>query len=242
MILKIRGKMRNYILSMLILSLLMTSCQKETQKTGPILKTYYLGIIHNYLDAPELSAEATKALQEDHLSNIERLYEAGLMPLAGLFADKNEFDWAGLFFYDVPTKDSANKLAETDPACKSGHLYVVNYPLECEGEIKFKEPVAMTFYTSVFVYSDESKTIDFTYDEFLGMLLEPVEKDSSSARIALKGDFIEFNKENLTALYILEGISIDEVLAVVDNLPATSRKRWPTKVIQWYGPMGLRLE
>lgn len=234
--------MHKLIIVFISILLLVIACQKEDPDLIPTSHTYYFGLIHNYLDAPQLSAEETKTLQEAHLGNIDRLYKLGLLPLAGPFADKNEADWAGVFFYDVPTKDSANKLAQTDPACEAKQLYVVNYPLECEGEIRYNEPVEMTFYTSVFIYSDDSKPIDFTYDEFLGMLIKPINIQGDSIRVALQGSFVELNKENLRDLYILEGISVDEMLGVVDNLPATSRKRWPVKVIKWYGPTGLRVE
>lgn len=234
--------MKNLILFILITLVAVAGCQKDDPELIQTSHIYYFGLIHNYLDAPTLTAEETQELQSAHLGNIERLYKLGVLPLAGPFGTPNSTDWAGVFFYDVPTKDSANKLAETDPACESGHLYVTNYPLECEGEIKYNEPVEMTSFTSLFIFSDETHPIDFTYDQFLEMIFTPAKTQFDSMRIALSGSVIDQNKENFSALYIIEGITPEELLTVMDNLPTTSRKRWPTKVIQWYGPMGLRLE
>ena len=56
-----------------------------------------------------------------HLANIGRLADAGKLAIAGPFG-KNDKAYRGLFIFNVPTLEEAQKLVETDPTVKAGVL------------------------------------------------------------------------------------------------------------------------
>lgn len=62
----------------------------------------------------------TKAgLFKGHMDNINRLYNEGIIKVAGPFG-KNDFEWRGLFIFDCPTREDAERYAATDPAIAAG--------------------------------------------------------------------------------------------------------------------------
>ncbi len=65
------------------------------------------------------SATAAK-IQEGHLANITKLYEAGKIKVAGPFGDDG--DWRGIFIFDAATKEEVEQLLKTDPAVAAGRL------------------------------------------------------------------------------------------------------------------------
>ncbi len=65
------------------------------------------------------SATAAK-IQQGHLSNIVRLWDAGKLLVAGPFGDNSE--WAGIFIFDCATKEEVIGYLKTDPAIAAGRL------------------------------------------------------------------------------------------------------------------------
>ena len=59
-------------------------------------------------------------IQEGHMANINRLYYAGKLKVAGPFGDDG--DWLGLFVFDCATKEEVEQLLKTDPAVAAGRL------------------------------------------------------------------------------------------------------------------------
>ncbi len=60
-----------------------------------------------------------KEIFAGHFSNMERLYNEGILKAAGPFG-KNEFTWRGLFILDCKTREDAENYVKTDPAVAAG--------------------------------------------------------------------------------------------------------------------------
>lgn len=85
---------------------------------------------------------ATKAkLFEGHMANIVRLYNEGIVKVAGPFG-KNDFKWRGLFIFDCKAKGDAEKIVATDPAVAAGIFEVDIVPWYGEpiGSFKHGKP------------------------------------------------------------------------------------------------------
>ena len=64
--------------------------------------------------------ETAAKLQTAHLKNIQRLAVEGKLLLAGPFLDDGNV--RGIYIFNVPTLDEAEKLTQTDPAIQAGSL------------------------------------------------------------------------------------------------------------------------
>lgn len=64
--------------------------------------------------------ETADKLQTAHLKNIQRLAAEGKLLLAGPFLDDGNV--RGIYIFNVPTLDEAEKLTQTDPAIQAGSL------------------------------------------------------------------------------------------------------------------------
>ncbi len=64
--------------------------------------------------------ETAAKLQTAHLKNIQRLAAEGKLLLAGPFLDDGNV--RGIYIFNVPTLDEAEKLTQTDPAIQAGSL------------------------------------------------------------------------------------------------------------------------
>ena len=83
------------------------------------VKQYWFVMLTKGINRSQDSATAAK-IQEGHMANINRLYYAGKLKVAGPFGDDG--DWLGIFIFDCPTKDEVEKLLITDPAVAAGRL------------------------------------------------------------------------------------------------------------------------
>lgn len=75
---------------------------------------------------PEVS-DATRELQQAHLANIRRLADEGSLLIAGPFVhDDSDDDQSlrGIFIFDVPTREDALRLSQSDPAVQAGRLAI----------------------------------------------------------------------------------------------------------------------
>ena len=72
---------------------------------------------------PDASPELEK-LQQEHLTHLFNLGEAGKIVIAGPFSEQDDESLRGMCLYRVGSVDEARKLAEADPAVKAGRLKV----------------------------------------------------------------------------------------------------------------------
>jgi uncharacterized protein YciI len=90
------------------------------------MTTVYLVLLKK---GPAWTAErtpATQALQEAHLANIHKMWEAKRLVIAGPFGDDG--DLRGLFLFQAGSLDEAKALAASDPAVQAGRLVPEIHP------------------------------------------------------------------------------------------------------------------
>ena len=72
-------------------------------------------------DAPDYSEERLEQIQEEHLANLARLRERGVLLLAGPFDDQPDESLRGLCVFTTGTEETRGLMAE-DPAVLAGRL------------------------------------------------------------------------------------------------------------------------
>lgn len=96
---------------------------KPASKAKPRLedqiKQYWFVMLLKGNNRTHDSATAAK-IQQGHMANINRLYDAGKLKVAGPFGDDG--DWLGIFIFDCATKEEVEQLLKTDPAVAAGRL------------------------------------------------------------------------------------------------------------------------
>ncbi|WP_257446679.1 YciI family protein [Archangium lipolyticum] len=117
------------------------------------MRTYYMGLLRR---GPAWTKERTPEAIADgkgHMANIERLAKCGKLVLAGPFGwgDEAPADaLAGIFIFDVATREEALALSQQDPAVKSGRFTIEVLPwygptgLTYEGHIPADPNVSCT--------------------------------------------------------------------------------------------------
>ena len=99
-----------------------TKAGKEKSAADKIEKYWFVllktGPKQNYDSAEK------KKIFDGHMANIVRLYNEGIIKVAGPFG-KNDFTWRGLFIFDCKTKEEAEKIVATDPAVAAG-IFIVD--------------------------------------------------------------------------------------------------------------------
>jgi uncharacterized protein YciI len=105
---------------MLVCSLICTSafCQQEKKLENQI-RQYWFVMLTAGSNRSQDSVTAAR-IQQEHLANINRLYNDGKLKVAGPFGDEGK--WIGLFIFDCETKEEVEKLVKTDPAVAAGRL------------------------------------------------------------------------------------------------------------------------
>lgn len=83
------------------------------------MKSYVLCILKTGPKDAEVQGDARKEIFAGHFANIGRLADEGKLAVAGPFG-KNEKSYRGLYIFNVPTVDEAEKLVVLDPAVKAG--------------------------------------------------------------------------------------------------------------------------
>ena len=86
-----------------------------------IMREYFMCFLNTGPNRDHDEKEAAK-IQEGHLAYLAQLYENGHTCITGPFGD--EGDSRGIVIYTVANKEEAIKLANQDPAVKSGRLVV----------------------------------------------------------------------------------------------------------------------
>lgn len=83
------------------------------------MKMYVLCILKTGPRDAEVKGDERKQIFAGHFANIARLSDEGKLALAGPFGD-NQKSYRGLYIFNVPTIEEAEKLVVLDPAVKAG--------------------------------------------------------------------------------------------------------------------------
>ena len=81
---------------------------------------YFLVLLRRPANPPQLSKEAGEQLQDEHMSNIRKMYNEGRLVVAGPFVDDTEL--RGIFVLRARSAQQAQDWADQDPAVKAGRL------------------------------------------------------------------------------------------------------------------------
>ena len=83
------------------------------------MKMYVLCILKTGPQDAEIKGDERKKIFAGHFENIGRLADEGKLAVAGPFG-KNDKSYRGLYIFNVPTIEEAEKLVMLDPAVKAG--------------------------------------------------------------------------------------------------------------------------
>jgi uncharacterized protein YciI len=83
------------------------------------MKMYVMCILKTGPKDAEIKGDERKVIFEGHFANIKRLADEGKLAVAGPFG-KNDKSYRGLYIFNVPTIEEAEKLVVLDPAVKAG--------------------------------------------------------------------------------------------------------------------------
>lgn len=106
-------------ISFFLLSTAVWSQDKKQTKMEDQIKQYWFVMLLKGPNRDQDSVTAAK-IQQGHMANINRLYHAGKLKVAGPFGDDG--NWLGIFIFDSPSKEEVEKDLKTDPAIESGRL------------------------------------------------------------------------------------------------------------------------
>lgn len=118
--------MKKSILSMFVLlPLFLFSQNNQALDPANQIKQFWFVLLKKGPVRNQDSLTAAK-IQAGHMANINRLYEAGTLKVAGPFAEETLAQ--GLFIFDCANKSELESLLLTDPAIKSGRLVAEIHP------------------------------------------------------------------------------------------------------------------
>ena len=83
------------------------------------MKMYVLCILKTGPKDGTIKGKERDTIFAGHFANISSLADAGKLAVAGPF-EKNEKNYRGLYIFNVPTLEEAEKLVQLDPAVKAG--------------------------------------------------------------------------------------------------------------------------
>lgn len=86
----------------------------------PGMEVYYLGLLYRGPAWTKGETPETRAIQEGHMANINRMADLGALVAAGPI--EGDQDLRGIFVFRVKSADEARALAAQDPAIKAGRL------------------------------------------------------------------------------------------------------------------------
>lgn len=94
--------------------------KQQQQQAQPNVRQYWFVLLTT---GPNQEADsATKAgLFNGHMANIGKLYQKGILKVAGPFGDNNN-NWRGIFIFDCASLAEAEGIVKTDPAIAAGLL------------------------------------------------------------------------------------------------------------------------
>lgn len=99
------------------------------------MKQYFLVFLKKGPNRTHDSITA-QTIQKGHIGHLDSLYKAGKLDIAGPLGDDGEI--RGICVYNVANIEEAKKLAELDPAVRSGRLIVEIHPLWAARDSKLR--------------------------------------------------------------------------------------------------------
>lgn len=93
--------------------------------TTYLMKKYFICFLKTGSNRSQSETEAME-LQKQHLAHISKMAADKKICMAGPFDD--ESDIQGIFIFNTPTQEEAERLANSDPAVKAGRLVVEIHP------------------------------------------------------------------------------------------------------------------
>lgn len=114
-------KISRYCLLLLILGTFVTttSAQQGKEKKPEEKITQFWFVMIKTGPKQDFDSTTKAKLFKGHMDNINRLYYDGILKVAGPFG-KNDLQWRGVFIFDCPTKEDAERYVATDPAVAAG--------------------------------------------------------------------------------------------------------------------------
>ncbi len=103
------------------------------------MTTYVLGLLRKGPQAGTGSKEERDRIQEGHMANIKRMAAAGKLIVAGPISDNG--DLRGVFIFRASDPDEVRKMAEEDPAIKSGRLILELHPWYAATGLRVNDPL-----------------------------------------------------------------------------------------------------
>ena len=99
----------------------------KDEKTGDtiVMQKYFIAFL-NRGEQRDQPKEVADSLQTLHMAHLGKMYDLGFADISGPFGDDG--DMRGITIYNVPTKDIADSLANSDPMVKAGRLSVIVKP------------------------------------------------------------------------------------------------------------------
>ena len=126
---------------LLLLAWLGAEALLQAQQPAPKyeMTTYVLGLLRKGPQSGTGTKEERERIQEAHMANIRRMAEAGKLIVAGPLADDG--DLRGVFIFRAGDPQEVRKMAEEDPAIKSGRLVLELHPWYAAAGLRVNGPL-----------------------------------------------------------------------------------------------------
>jgi uncharacterized protein YciI len=126
--------MKKFILTAILLCCLFSLSAQDKPAQMNIRKYWFVMLVRG-TDRSQDSATAAK-LQAGHMANMDTMYHAGKLKVAGPFGDNG--NWRGIFIFDCETQEEVEQLLRKDPAIAAGRLGYEIHPWYTEPSGSFK--------------------------------------------------------------------------------------------------------
>jgi uncharacterized protein len=95
------------------------SVNAQNKKPEEMIRKYWFVMLMRGPNRNQDSLTAAK-LQAGHMANMDTMYYAGKLKVAGPFGDDGQ--WRGIFIFDCDSKEEVEQLLQKDPAIAAGRL------------------------------------------------------------------------------------------------------------------------